>query len=89
MNSTTLSNTADTSEQSANRDAIVGASGYGGLQTIRLLKDHPFFGIDSGFKGCLRVEAHPGFPFPGKASNPVDIRKALPVAPDDLNAADG
>ena len=45
MNSTTLSNTADTSEQSANRVAIVGASGYGGLQTIRLLKDHPFFKI--------------------------------------------
>ena len=45
MNSTTLSNTADTSEQSANRVAIVGASGYGGLQTIRLLKDHPIFRI--------------------------------------------
>ena len=27
------------------RVAVIGASGYGGLQTIRLLKDHPFFQI--------------------------------------------
>ncbi len=28
-----------------NRVAVIGASGYGGLQTIRLLKEHPFFQI--------------------------------------------
>ncbi len=29
----------------ANRVAIIGASGYGGLQSIRLLQNHPFFEI--------------------------------------------
>ncbi len=28
-----------------NRVAIIGASGYGGLQTLRLLREHPFFKI--------------------------------------------
>ncbi len=29
----------------ANRVAIIGASGYGGIQALRLLKDHPFFEV--------------------------------------------
>ncbi len=29
----------------ANRVAIIGASGYGGIQSLRLLKDHPFFEV--------------------------------------------
>ena len=45
MDSTTFSNDSETSRESPNRVAIVGASGYGGLQSLRLLKDHPYFDI--------------------------------------------
>jgi hypothetical protein len=30
---------------SSNRVAVIGASGYGGLQTLRLLQDHPQFSV--------------------------------------------
>ena len=30
---------------SMKRVAVIGASGYGGLQSIRLLKDHPYFKV--------------------------------------------
>lgn len=33
------------SPEASNRVAVIGATGYGGLQTIRLLQDHPFFKI--------------------------------------------
>ena len=45
MESTNFSNLSDNSSETANRVAIVGASGYGGLQSLRLLKDHPYFRI--------------------------------------------
>ena len=45
MDSTTFSNDSETSREPPNRVAIVGASGYGGLQSLRLLKDHPYFVI--------------------------------------------
>lgn len=45
MSSSTSLNTGNNSEQPANRVAIVGASGYGGLQSIRLLREHPYFKI--------------------------------------------
>ncbi len=45
MDSTAFSNTETSSHGSAKRVAIVGASGYGGLQTVRLLKNHPYFRI--------------------------------------------
>ncbi len=35
----------DQIKNNPNRVAVIGASGYGGLQTIRLLKDHPIFQI--------------------------------------------
>ena len=36
------------------RVAVIGASGYGGIQSIRLLKDHPNFEISflGGFKSA-------------------------------------
>ena len=36
---------AEMAATSGGRVAIVGASGYGGLQTIRLLQDHPSFSV--------------------------------------------
>tara|TARA_B100000029_G_scaffold434068_1_gene447226 strand:+ start:781 stop:1887 length:1107 start_codon:yes stop_codon:yes gene_type:complete len=36
---------SDSKDGSLNRVAIIGASGYGGLQSIRLLRDHPFFKV--------------------------------------------
>ena len=45
MDSTTFSTPVTRTGDSENRVAIIGASGYGGLQSIRLLKDHPFFKV--------------------------------------------
>ena len=45
MDSTAFSNVEARSDDAPNRVAIVGASGYGGLQSIRLLRDHPFFKV--------------------------------------------
>ena len=45
MDNTTFSEFSDTSRPSANQVAIVGATGYGGLQSLRLLKDHPYFRV--------------------------------------------
>ena len=35
----------DTSKNYPNRVAVIGASGYGGIQAIRLLNDHPKFTV--------------------------------------------
>ncbi len=45
MVNTTRTTSLPENDKPAHRVAIVGASGYGGLQSIRLLKDHPYFKI--------------------------------------------
>ena len=45
MDSAIFSNADSRSDDSLNRVAIIGASGYGGLQSIRLLMEHPFFKV--------------------------------------------
>ena len=45
MDTTAQTNLIENQLDSANRVAIIGASGYGGLQIVKLIRDHPFFKI--------------------------------------------
>ncbi len=45
MDTRKKSNSVEKETVSVNRVAIIGASGYGGLQLVRLLSEHPFFKI--------------------------------------------
>ncbi len=45
MQSTPFNPNSKNTCNDGHRVAVVGASGYGGLQTLRLLRDHPFFKI--------------------------------------------
>ena len=54
------------------RVAVIGASGYGGIQSIRLLKNHPNFEISflGGFKSA-NSSCNQLFPFLALNNNPV------------------
>ncbi len=55
-----------------NRIGIIGASGYGGLQLVRLLKDHPLFKITYlGGERTAGAKWNDLFPFLALDSNPV------------------
>ncbi len=45
MDSTSLSSMDSSAKGLLNRVAIIGATGYGGLQSVRLITDHPFFNV--------------------------------------------
>ena len=71
---------------SPQRVAVIGASGYGGLQILRLLQDHPGFRVTflggSGSVGQHWNERTPFLPLPGNPAIEAPDPEAIAAAAD-------
>ncbi len=72
MNTTTSKSSLEPQNSLKNRVAIIGASGYGGIQSVSLLKDHPYFKLTFlGGNSSVGKRWNNLFPFLRLNSDPI------------------